>query len=77
MHPTLAIIGPWSLGLVFLTVFTLAPITWRIFKYVMGKILLPLELLLLKWLQDRAVCRSTGVDMAYLKARRWADTGEK
>ena len=77
MHPPLAIIGPWSLGLVFLAVFTLAPITWRIFKYVTGKITLPFELRLLKWLQDRAVCRSIGVDMEYLRARRWADTGEK
>ena len=38
---------------------------------------LPGEDRLFRLLQDRATCRTTGVDMAYLKARRWADFGDK
>lgn len=68
---------PWSWPLVFIASFWIG--LWLLKKMAMavpawiGKLVLPLEVRVLAWLQDRAAARALGVDLDILRIRRKID----
>jgi hypothetical protein len=63
----LVFIASFWVGLWLLKMMAKAVPTWT------GKLVLPLEVRVLSWLQDRATARALGVDLDILRARRKID----